>query len=230
MVSNSAVAVQGSFYDLWYSVLMFVPTILLAVVVFAIGLVLGAVLYRVVVEVMKALRVDHALRAAGLEDFLKEGGFSLNSGKFLGTLIEWFVILVFLVAALDVLGLSRVTIFLQQIVLLYIPQLIAAALIIVLAALVAEAAKKVVVSSAHAAGAHHGANLAGALVKWSIWVTAILAALTQVGIAASFIQTLFTGFVVAASLAFGLAFGLGGKEAAARAIDRVAAEVSRKRD
>jgi hypothetical protein len=230
MVSNSAVAVQGSFYDLWYSVLMFVPTILLAVVVFAIGLVLGAVLYRVVVEVMKALRVDHALRAAGLEDFLKEGGFSLNSGKFLGTLIEWFVILVFLVAALDILGLSRVTIFLQQIVLLYIPQLIAAALIIVLAALVAEAAKKVVVSSAHAAGAHHGANLAGALVKWSIWVTAILAALTQVGIAASFIQTLFTGFVVAASLAFGLAFGLGGKEAAARAIDRVAAEVSRKRD
>lgn len=230
MVPNSAVAVQGSFYDLWYSVLMFVPTILLAVVVFAIGLVLGAVLYRVVVEVVKALRVDHALRAAGLEDFLKEGGFSLNSGKFLGTLIEWFVILVFLVAALDILGLSRVTIFLQQIVLLYIPQLIAAALIIVLAALVAEAAKKVVVSSAHAAGAHHGANLAGALVKWSIWVTAILAALTQIGIAASFIQTLFTGFVVAASLAFGLAFGLGGKEAAARAIERVGAEISRKRD
>lgn len=230
MVSNSAVAVQGSFYDLWYSVLMFVPTILLAVVVFAIGLVLGAVLYRVVVEVMKALRVDHALRAAGLEDFLKEGGFSLNSGKFLATLIEWFVILVFLVAALDILGLSRVTIFLQQIILLYIPQLIAAALIIVLAALVAEAAKKVVVSSAHAAGAHHGASLAGALVKWSIWITAILAALTQVGIAASFIQTLFTGFVVAASLAFGLAFGLGGKEAAARAIERIGAEVSRKRD
>lgn len=230
MVPNSAVAVQGSFYDLWYSVLMFVPTILLAVVVFAIGLVLGAVLYRVVVEVMKALRVDHALRAAGLEDFLKEGGFSLNSGKFLGHLIEWFVILVFLVAALDILGLSRVTIFLQQIVLLYIPQLIAAALIIVLAALVAEAAKKVVVSSAHATGVHHGANLAGALVKWAIWITAILAALTQIGIAASFIQTLFTGFVVAASLAFGLAFGLGGKEAAARAIERIGAEISRKRD
>lgn len=230
MVSQSAVAVQGSFYDLWYSVLMFVPTILLAIVVFAIGLVLGAVLYRIVVEVMKALRVDHALRAAGLEDFLKEGGFTLNSGKFLGVLVEWFIILVFLVASLDILGLTRVTIFLQQIVLLYIPQLIAAALIIILAAIVAEAAKKIITSSAHAAGAHHGANLAGAIVKWAIWITAILAALTQIGIAAGFIQTLFTGFVVAASLAFGLAFGLGGKEAASRFIDRLGSEIAHRRD
>lgn len=226
LVSKSAVAVQGSFYDLWYSVLMYVPSILLAIVVFVIGWVLATVLYRVVVEVARALRLDHALRAAGFDELVQGAGVSLNAGKFLGTLIEWFVILVFLTASLEILGLGRVTLFLQQVVLLYLPQVIAAAIIIVLAAILADAAKKLVLNSAHATGAHHGAHLAAAIVKWSIWVTAILAALTQVGIASAFIQTLFTGLVIAASLAFGLAFGLGGKEAAARVIDRVRSEIS----
>ena len=40
------------------------------------------------------------------------------------------------------------------------------------------------------------------------------------GIAGAFIQTLFTGFVVAVSLALGLSFGLGGQEAASRAIEK----------
>jgi hypothetical protein len=48
-------------------------------------------------------------------------------------------------------------------------------------------------------------------------------------VATEFVQTLFTGFVVAASLAFGLAFGLGGKEAAARAIERIRGEISHNR-
>jgi hypothetical protein len=226
LVSQSAVAVQGSFYDLWYTVLMYVPTIILAVVLFVIGWVLSTVLYRVVVEVCRALRIDTALRVAGVGDLLKDAGFNLNAGKFLGFLIQWFVLLVFLAASLDVLGLTRVTIFIQQVILLYIPQLIAAALIIILAALIAEAAKRVVTGSAHAAGAHHGANLAGSIVKWAIWITAILAALTQIGIATAFIQTLFTGMVVAASLAFGLAFGLGGKDAAAATIERIRREIA----
>ena len=71
------------------------------------------------------------------------------------------------------------------------------------------------------------ANLAGAFAKWAIWIFAVFAALTQLGIAAPFWQTLFTGFVVAFSLAFGLAFGLGGKEAAAKAIDRLGKEMER---
>ena len=135
------------------------------------------------------------------------------------------VIVVFLVAALDVLGLTRVTIFLQQVVLLYLPQVIVAVLILILAAFVAEVVKSLVAGSARAAGAH-AANLAGAVAKWAIWLFAILAAINQLGVATEFVQTLFTGLVVALALAFGLAFGLGGKDAAARTIERVRSEIS----
>ncbi|QQG37933.1 MAG: hypothetical protein HYS26_00015 [Candidatus Kaiserbacteria bacterium] len=224
IVSQSANVIQNSFTDLWYTVIQFLPMILAAVIIFIIGWIVGVVLYRVVDQVVKVLRIDEALKAAGLNDLAREAGFGLNVGAFLGTLVQWFVVIVFLVAALDVLGLNRVTIFFQQVVLYYLPQVIVAVLILILAAIVAEAVKNVIAGSAKAAGAHSG-NLAGTVAKYAIWVTAVLAVLNQLGVATEFVQTLFTGIVVALSLGFGLAFGLGGKEAAARTIERVRSEV-----
>lgn len=229
IVNQSANVVQASFATLWLTVVQYLPAILAAVVIFVIGWIIGVVLYRIVVEVVKVLRVDDALRAAGLNEAAKEAGFNLDVGRFLGTLVMWFVVLVFLVASLDILGLNRVTIFLQQVVLLYLPQVIVASLILIIGAIVAEVVKGLVSGSARVAGAH-GANLAGAVAKWAIWIFAIIAALEQLDIATAFIQTLFTGVVVALSLAFGLAFGLGGKDAASRTIDRVRSEIAHHRE
>src|SRR3989344_3192681 len=145
-----------------------------------------------------------------------------------GGFAEWFVIVVFLVAAFDVLGLNQVTAFLQQVVLLYLPQVIVAALILLAAAVIAEAMQKVIVGSAKAVGVKF-AHLAGTITRWAIWVFAILAALFQLGIAAAFIQTLFTGMVVALALALGLSFGLGGQEAAARYIEKIRQEIAEKK-
>ncbi len=228
IVTQSADVVQSSFAGMWFTVAQYLPAILAAVVVFVIGWIVGVILYRIVVEVVKVLRVDDALKAAGLNDAAKEAGFTLDIGRFLGTLVMWFMVLVFLVASLDILGLNSVTIFLQQVVLLYLPQVIVAVLIIILGAILAEVVRGLVSGSARAAGAH-AANLAGSVAKWAIWIFVVMAALDQLQVASSFIQTLFTGFVVALSLAFGLAFGLGGKEAAARTIERIRSEIAHHR-
>ena len=224
LVSQSVDFWQRSFADLWYTVMQFLPSLFVAIAIFIIGWIVGVLLYRVVDQVVKVLRIDDALKATGVHDAVREAGFNLNIGAALGTLVQWFIVIVFLMTALEVLGLSRVTVFLQQVVLLYLPQVIVAVLILVLAAIVAEAAKNVIAGSARAAGAHSG-NLAGTVAKYAIWVTAILAVLNQLGVATEFVQTLFTGIVVALALGFGLAFGLGGKEAAARTIERIRSEV-----
>lgn len=225
LINQSTDAVSGAFNDLWYTVISYLPQIVMAVIVFLIGWLVGVVLYRVVVEVVKILRINELLRNAGMDDAAKQAGFRLDVGKFLGTLVEWFIILVFLVASLEILGLTRVTIFLQTIVLMYLPQVIVAALILILGAIVAEVVKNLVAGSARAAGVHSG-NLAGSVAKWAIWITAAMAALTQLGIANQMLQTLFTGVVIALALAFGIAFGLGGKEAAARTIERVRSDIA----
>ena len=225
IVTQSAGALQGSFTDLWFTVVAYLPAILAAVLIFLIGWVIGVILYRVIVEVVRVLRINEALKSAGLAEAAKNAGFNLDVGKFLGTLVMWFIMLVFLLASFDILGLTRVTIYLQTVVLLYLPQVIVASLILILGAIIAEVVKNLVSGSARIAGARSG-NLAGSVAKWAIWITAILAALNQLGIAADFVQTLFTGVVVALSLAFGLAFGLGGKEAAARTIEKIRSEIA----
>jgi hypothetical protein len=97
-------------------------------------------------------------------------------------------------------------------------------LILLVAVVIAEAMRKLVVGSAKAANIK-SAGFLGAVTKWAIWIFAILAALLQLGIAVTFLQTLFTGVVVALSLAFGLSFGLGGQTAAARYIEHLRGEM-----
>jgi hypothetical protein len=217
--------VQGSSGGLSFMLVQYVPTILAAIIVFVIGWIIAILLYRVVVAIVRVLRIDDLMRSAGIDEAVRESGFRLDTGKFLGTLVMWFVIIAFLSAALDMLGLMRVTLFLEQVVLWYLPNVFVAALIIVLAAIFAEAVRGLITGSARAAGAHHGANFAGVLAKWAIWVFAVMAALNQLGIASDFLQTLFTGVVIAVSLGFGLAFGLGGRDAAAEVIARVRREI-----
>ena len=122
-----------------------------------------------------------------------------------------------MVAVFDILGLSQLNAFLQQIVFGFLPSVLVAALVILLASIVARAAGRVVTGSAKAAGVH-SANFAGSLATWAIWVFALLIALSQLGIAASLIQTIFIAILAMFALAGGLAFGLGGRDHASRVL------------
>jgi len=216
---------QQSFINVFYGVVNFIPTFLFAVIIFIVGWVVGIVLGKVVDQVIKSIRVDHALKSAGVDDVVTRAGYTLNSGAFLGALVRWFVIIVFLLAALEVMGLTQVTMFLDQVVLFYLPQVIVAVLILFVGAVLAQVVQNVVTGTARAAGIV-SSGFVGTVARWAIWVITILAALSQLGIATGIIQTLFTGVVVALSLAFGLAFGLGGQEAAARSIEKMRESMS----
>jgi len=224
-VTTSTEVLAQAFSQLWAGVIGFLPELIIAIVIFVVGWIIGALLGRVVDQIIKAVKLDSALRGAGFETVLSRGGFSLNSGRFLGGLVKWFIIVVFLVAALDVLGLDQVNVFLKDVVLLYLPQVIVAVLIMLVAVVIAEVMQNIVVGSARAAHMR-GANFLGAVTKWAIWVFAALAALFQLGVASTFIQTLFTGIIVALALAFGLAFGLGGQNSASGFLDKMRSEIS----
>src|SRR3989338_9171325 len=105
----------ASFQNLWIGVVNFVPNLIVAILIVIIGWAIGALLGRVVSQVVKSLKVDDALRKAGVEEFLNHGGISLSSGGFLGALVKWFIMLVFVIASLDVLNLNQVNEFLRSI-------------------------------------------------------------------------------------------------------------------
>jgi hypothetical protein len=221
---NLVDALTQAFGGLLEGVVILVPKLIVAVLIVILGWLAGAALSKIVSQLFKSLKIDSALEAAGAKQLVHKAGFNLNSGLFVGELVKFFVIVVALIAVFNILGLSDVNLFLQGVVLGYLPQVIIAVLILVVAIIVAETMKKIVVASAKAAGVHK-AGLLGSVTKWSIWIFAILAALFQLNIAATFIQTLFTGVVVAVSIAAGLAFGLGGKESAKEIIEEIRSEI-----
>lgn len=216
-----------SLFELWDGIVQFVPQIVIAIIIFVVGWLVAAALGRLVEHVVKAVKVDNLLKSTPVADMVERAGYKLDSGAFVGALVKLFFIVVFLVASLDVLGLDQVNFFLQTVVLGYLPQVIVAVLILLVAAVVAEIAAKAVVGAAKAAHMR-SAGFAGSVAKWAIWIFAILAALDHLQVASAFVQTLFTGVIVALSLAFGLAFGLGGQQAAANFIEKTRSEMDHK--
>jgi len=204
---------------------MFIPNLIVAIIIVLIGWGIGVIVCKAIEQFIRAIKFDHALRKAGFEMVVQKAGLTLNSGKFIGKIIEYFIVIVFLIAAFNVLGLTQVTSFLQQIVLGYLPQLIVAILILLVGSVVGDVMGRIVRHTSRTAGLH-SSGILGAVTKWGIWIFAILVALSQMGVASAFIQTLFTGFVVAVSLALGLSFGLGGQAAASRTIERVSSEIT----
>lgn len=219
-------ALADAFNSLMVGVVSFIPKLIVAVIIVILGWVIGAALSKIINQIFRTLKIDSALEAAGAKQLVHKAGFNLNSGLFVGELVKYFVVIVSFMATFSILGLSDVNMFLQGIVIGYLPQVIVAVLILVIAIVLSEVMRKIVVASAKAAGVHK-AGLLGSITKWSIWVFAILAALFQLNIAATFIQTLFTGVVVAFSIALGLAFGLGAKDTAKEIIEDIRAEIKR---
>lgn len=216
--------IVASLQQVWTSVAAFLPLLVGALVVFIIGWVVAVALGKLVEQVVRALRVDTLLAKLDFEHTMARAGWRLNAGGFVGGLVKWFLIVVFLLASVNILGLTQVSGFLRD-VLLYIPNVVVAALILIIAALVADVVERLVRGSVQAAG--HSGSLAGVVARWSIWVFAFVAVLLQLGIATALVQTLVTGLVASLALAFGLAFGLGGKDTAAAFLEKVRGELRR---
>jgi hypothetical protein len=226
IVQNWAAVLQQSFNDMLAATVAFIPNFVFAVIVLIVGWVIAWFIGNLVMQAIRAIKIDHALKTAGVDDIVSRAGYRLDSGAFVGALVKWFIILVFLIAALQIVGLTQVTFFLQAVVVSFLPNVIIAVLILLVTAVIAEVAQGVVAGSARAAGIT-AAGFAGAAARWAIWIFGILAALSQLQIAQGILQTLFTGVVVALSLAFGLAFGLGGQEAASSFLSKVRSEIKR---
>src|SRR3989338_4026657 len=171
-----------SFQNLWSGVVGFVPRLIVAIIVFVIGWVIAMALGKVIAQIIRAAKVDKALQSIGLEEPLSRAGMRLDAGAFIGGLVKWFFIIVFLAATVEVLGLTQVTDFLKDDVLSYLPHVFVAALILVVAALIADAVAKLVTGSAKAANLPSSGFLGG-VCKWAIWVFAILAAMAELRIA-----------------------------------------------
>ena len=219
MLANSIDILGQALVETGATMIEFLPKVILSVVLFALGWIFGSVLGRSVAHLISLLKIDAALHKAGMDVISDKAGVRISMGGFFGGIVKWLVIISFTIASAEILNLTQVTSLLRDI-LLYIPQVIIAAVVLIMAALIADFVSRLVRHSVNATGMR--AEFAAQVSKWSILIIAgLFPALTQLRIAQGLVEVLFTGVVFAISLALGLSFGLGGRDAASRVIEKM---------
>lgn len=205
--------------NLWVQVLSVLPLILGALIVFIVGLIVASILELAVTRIVRSIKLDNLLIRTGVEEYLKRGGLKVDTGKFFGKIVYWFVVIAFVLAASDILKFYAFSNFLKEI-LLYIPNIIIAALIIVVTVIVANFLRGLIRASV--AGAKlEGVNFLGSLVWWVMIIFGLLTAFVQLGIAGNVFNIILSGLVVMIAVAGGIAFGLGGKDYASHLISKL---------
>lgn len=227
IIQDWAEIITISLQQVWQDFIVFLPNVIAAVITFIVGWVIAVALGKIISELIKAIRIDQLLVKLGAERPLSRAGLRLDSGMFIGGLVKWFLIIAFLLASSDILGLSQVSGFLRD-VLTYLPNVIIAAIILLLGVMLSNFLSRLVVSSVSAAGLA-SSNFLGTVTRWSIMIFAIFAALIQLGIAPSLINTIFTGIIAMMAIAGGIAFGLGGKEQASGFISKLRSDITERR-
>lgn len=199
--------------NLWQAFLNFIPQLIGAITVFLVGWIFAIGVGRLVAEILSRLSLDRLFKQTGWTEALEKADLKVNASAFIGGIVKWILVVVFLLASVEILGLVQFATFVKS-VLAYLPNVIVAALIFAVTVIVVDIVEKVVRTAVEGIKIGYG-QVVSMIVKWSIWLFSMLAILYQLGIARPFMETLFQGLVYTLVLAFGLSFGLGGKDVAA---------------
>jgi hypothetical protein len=209
-MSALAIDFTQPFEDAFSKLLGFIPNLLGGLVILVVGYFVAKVLGKLVGKLLGRVGFDQWMERAGVSGVLQRSGTGLTASDMLGKVVFWFVFLISFTMFASALGVPEISTFMSD-MLGYIPRIFAAIVIICLAALFANFLAAII------RGATGNETLAK-VGKYAILVYAAFAALTQLGIAVQLTGNTLLIVLAGAALALGLAFGLGGREMAGRAL------------
>jgi len=190
----------------------FLPALLGAILLLLLGWIVASLIGRLVEKALRAIGFERAVAETGIGDVVQRSGTRTTASRIVGQLSKWFLFLIFVQAAANILQMPQLTAIINSIV-LFIPNIVVALAIIVVGALVAKFLAGLVRGTVSRMGAANP-NLLATLTNYAVIGFAVIAALNQLGIATVVVNTLFIGLVGSVALAVGLAFGLGGRDVA----------------
>src|SRR3954465_11013326 len=218
-VQSTSDAFKASLAGALNTLLSAIPRIIGFAVVLIVGWIISSLLARGVEALLHAVKFNDLARRSGFGDFVQKMGVRDDSSGVIASIVKWFVRLITLVVAFDTLGLPAVSNVLNQL-LLWLPNLVVALVVLVIGGLAANALSRLVRGATAEAGFSNPETMES-VTKVAVWGFAIVVAITQLGIATTLINSIIIGLIGAMALAFGLAFGLGGRDRAAEILNRV---------
>ncbi len=191
------------------NVLAYLPRVAGALIIFLIGYVIARVLRRVVAFVLAELGLDKLGERSGLADTLTAAGLSPLPSKLAGHLIYAILLIAVLVQAVDALGLTALSQSLSQL-LNFTPHVILATVVLLAGAMLGDMLGRGVSASMRRASVLYHSVVA-ALVRGLILIMALLLALQQLTLDATFLLDILLVVLGGATLAIAIAVGWGAR-------------------
>jgi hypothetical protein len=200
-------------------ILAYLPILLGALIILIVGWIVAKVIRRLVDLLLKTVRFDTIADKTGISEVLRKGGLKITAREVVSGLVYWLIIIMVLVMTVDALGLPKGSDVLASLF-AYVPKVIAALLVLIVAMFLASFVSGIVLIAAGNAKLPKPELLAG-ICRWAIIIFAVTIALAQLDIATLLVTTTFNIILGGIVLALALAFGLGGKDAAARYLEEL---------
>ena len=226
MLANWYEITQNALTHFWETFLNFIPNLILAIIIFIIGWIIAAIIGKIISQILLRLQFNRLFEKASWREALEKAEIKLNPAEFIGAIFKWVLVIIVLLIAVEILGLNQFAVTLNKLI-EWIPNLIVAIVIFVVAIIVADILDKLIIAGVKRIGVEY-VGILGLIVRWAIYIFAALAILVQLGVATTLINTLIMSFFGMLALAFGLAFGLGGKDAAAKIIEDIRRKIYEK--
>jgi len=209
-------------------IMAYLPVLLGALVILIIGWLVAKAIQRVVDWLLKTVRFDMMADKAGISEVLRKGNLKTNAREVVSGLVYWLIMIMVLVMVVNALGLPKASDILASLF-AYIPKVIGALFVLVVAMFLANFVSGIVRTAAGNANLPQPEILAG-ISRWAIIIFAVTISLEQLGIASLLVTATFNIILGGIVLALALAFGLGGKDAAARYLEELKQKRSGKQD
>jgi len=226
MIQNWSIITMQALQGAWEQMLMFLPSLLAAIIIFILGWFIAIWIGKLIAQILNKLKFDSIFEKTGWKDALSNADVKVNPSSFIGAICKWILVVVFLMIVTEIMGWVAFAGLLGKII-AWMPNLLVAIIILVVAIVISDIVEKLVKVSTKKMGVS-SVNFLGSVVKGAIYVFAGLAVLLQLGVTPKIVEVLIMGFVGTLTLALGLSFGLGGKEAAGRIIEEARRKMSDK--
>ncbi|MDR7072962.1 mechanosensitive ion channel [Fictibacillus barbaricus] len=208
-ISGPAVGMLGRIMDM-------IPNIIVAIILVAAGLWVGKWVKHAVTSLLERVGFNGIFYKMGLGS-LHKSSQTLTISEIIGYAAQIVVVLLFTIEALHLVNLESL-VGILTVVLAYIPMVLTAVLILGIGFYAGHLVKRVVMSMVKQ---ETESKLLGNIAKYTIITLAFFMALDQLGVAKTIVNAAFILVLGGFTIAFGLAFGLGGRETAARTLNKL---------
>jgi hypothetical protein len=188
-----------------------------ALAILIVGYFLAKTITKFLVSFLRTIGLDKICMTSGLTKVLKTGGVKEKPSSLVGCLAYWTMMVMVLITVVKAFGLTSPTGLLDT-MLGYIPSILSGVFVLIVGMLLAKFVSILVYVAAKSTDMPIP-DVLSRLSKWAIVAYVSIIYLKEVGFVALFGGAQYSIFITGIVFAFALAFGLAGKDIAAKYLD-----------